>query len=288
MSPSPIAVIGSIPSPPSNQLEIGPLSFNFYGLCIGIGVLVAVWIGQRRWTARGGDYDDIGAVATWAVPAGLIGSRIYHVITDWRPIGEWYKVWEGGLGIPGGLIAGIGVGVWVARRRGMNVGEAIDAIIPGIPVAQAIGRLGNWFNQEIVGGPSDLPWAVEIDPEHRPAGFADEATFHPAFLYEGLWNLALAAFLVWIDRRGVLRRGMILPLYVLGYGVGRFLVEGIRTDPATLVLGIRVNLWTSGGAILASIVALVILARRSPPSYYAPGSDDRAEADDDEETVATS
>ncbi|MEM9561061.1 MAG: prolipoprotein diacylglyceryl transferase [Actinomycetota bacterium] len=278
-----VAVVGSIPSPPSSQLDIGPLSFNYYGLCIGIGVLLAVVIGQRRWAARGGNPEDVAAVATWAVPAGLIGARLYHVITDWRPIEDWLKIWEGGLGIPGGLIAGIGVGVWVARRRGMDLGEAIDALIPGIPVAQAVGRFGNWFNQEIFGGPSDLPWAVEIDPEHRPAEFADQATFHPAFLYEGLWNLALAAFLVWIDRRGMLRRGMILPLYVLGYGIGRFLVETIRTDPATLILGIRVNHWVSGGAVLVSIVALLWLARRAAPSYYADGGPadiDRSDGDD--------
>ena len=266
------ALAGSIPSPASNQLEIGPLTFNYYGMCIAIGVLLAVWIGQRRWWARGGTYDDVSAIAVRAVPAGLVGARAYHVITDWRPIEDWHKVWEGGLGIPGGLIAGVAVGVWTARRRGMNLGEATDAIIPAIPVAQAIGRVGNWFNQEIFGGPSDLPWAVEIDPQHRPAQYFDRETFHPAFLYEGLWNLSLAAFLVWIDRRGVLKRGMILPLYVLGYGIGRFLVETIRTDPATLILGVRVNLWISGLAVISALVALVVLARRSPPSFFAPSS----------------
>lgn len=271
MPASILAALGSIPSPPSNQLDIGPVSFNYYGLCIGIGVVLAVWIGQRRWMVRGGHPDDVSSVAVWAVPAGLIGARAYHVITDWRPASQWVKVWEGGLGIPGGLIAGVGVGVWVARRRGMNLGEAIDALIPGIPVAQAVGRVGNWFNQEIFGGPSDLPWAVEIDQRYRPAEFADESTFHPAFLYEGLWNLGLAAFLVWIDRRGVLRRGMILPLYVLGYGVGRFLVEMIRTDPATEILGVRVNHWMSGAAVILSIVALVVLARRGRPSFFADG-----------------
>ncbi len=282
MSSTLTAIVGSIPSPSSSQLDIGPLALNYYGLCIGIGVVLAVWIGQRRWAARGGDPDDVATVATWAVPAGLVGSRIYHVITDWRPIEDWLKIWEGGLGIPGGLIAGVGVGVWAARRRNMDLGNAIDALIPGIPVAQAVGRLGNWFNQEIFGGPSDLPWAVEIDPEHRPAEFADQATFHPAFLYEGLWNLALAGFLVWIDRQGRLRKGMILPLYVLGYGIGRFLVETIRTDAATEILGIRVNHWVSGGAVLASIVALVILSRRAGPSHFA-GEIDLTDPDVDDE-----
>ena len=200
-------------------------------------------MGQRRWVRRGGHPDDIPEIAKWAVPAGIIGARLYHVITDWRPIEDWIKIWEGGLGIPGGLIGGIGVGYLVARRRLANsdndIGNMLDAAIPGIPVAQAIGRLGNWFNQEIFGGPSDLPWAVEIDEAHRPAEYSDVATFHPAFLYEATWNLLLAGFLIWIDRRGVLKRGMILPLYVAGYGIGRFLVEAVRIDPATEILGVQ-------------------------------------------------
>jgi prolipoprotein diacylglyceryl transferase len=279
VSPNTLALIGSIPSPSSNQIDLGPLSLNFYGLCIGIGVLVAVWMGQRRWAARGGDPEDVASVATWAVPAGLIGARAYHVITDWRPIEEWLKVWEGGLGIPGGLIGGIGVGVWAARRRGMDLGQAVDALVPGIPVAQAIGRLGNWFNQEIFGRPSDLPWAVEIDPQHRPARYADQATFQPAFLYEALWNLAVAAVLIRLDRTGRLRKGMVLPLYVLGYGIGRFLVESIRTDAATHILGIRVNHWMSGAAVVLSLVALVVLSRRSGPSYYAEAAEQTDDSD---------
>lgn len=262
------AVVASIPSPGSNSLKVGPLTLNFYGLCIGIGVVAAVLIAQRRWSRRGGDPDEIAEIAMWAVPAGIIGARVYHIITDWRPIEDWLKVWEGGLGIPGGLIAGIGVGYLVARRRIADLPNALDAVIPAIPVAQAIGRLGNWFNQEIFGGPSNLPWAVEIDQRFRPPEYADQPTFHPAFLYEALWNLGLASFLVWIDRRGVLKRGMILPLYVAGYGVGRFLVESIRTDPATLILGIRVNHWMSGAAIVLSVLALVFAYRKAKPSYW--------------------
>ncbi|MEM7322156.1 MAG: prolipoprotein diacylglyceryl transferase [Actinomycetota bacterium] len=263
------ALIASIPSPSSNALEIGPLTLNYYGLCIGIGVVAAVVIGQRRWADRGGNPDDIGYIATWAVPAGLIGARAYHVITDWRPFDVWFKVWEGGLGIPGGLILGTLVGYWAARRRGLEIGNVIDAVIPGIPVAQAIGRLGNWFNQEIFGRPTDLPWAVEIDERHRPAEFVDESTFHPAFLYEALWNVALAAFLIWIDRRGVLRRGMLLPVYVVGYGIGRFLVEAVRIDTATLILGVRVNHWVSGIAVLAGAAVIAWLFRTGVPSFYA-------------------
>jgi len=274
-------VVASIPSPSSTGLEIGPLTLNFYGLCIGFGVVAAVVLAQRRWTRRGGHPDDIPEIAKWAVPAGVIGARIYHVITDWRPIEDWIKIWEGGLGIPGGLIGGIGVGYLVARRRlsgtDNDLANILDAAIPGIPVAQAIGRLGNWFNQEIFGGPSDLPWAVEIEPEHRPAEFANESTFHPAFLYEATWNLLLAGFLIWIDRRGVLKRGMILPLYIVGYGIGRFLVETIRIDNATEILGIRVNHWVSGLAVVAGSAAIVWLWRNGRPSFWA-GDDADSEA----------
>lgn len=273
--------LAAIPSPSSNQLEIGPLTLNYYGLCIGIGVVAAVIIGQRRWAARGGNPDDISYIATWAVPAGLIGSRVYHLITDWRPIDVWLKIWEGGLGIPGGLIAGVGVGYWAARRRGLDLGNVIDAVIPGVAVAQAIGRFGNWFNQEIFGRPTDLPWGVEIDPEHRPAEYADESVFHPAFLYEALWNLGLFGFLVWIDRRGVLKKGMILPLYVIGYGIGRFIVEGVRIDAATEILGVRVNHWMSGGAVLISALALLLLFKNAGPSYWARGGHSAKGGDDD-------
>ncbi len=269
-------VIASIPSPSSNGFDIGPLTLNYYGLCIGLGVVVAVVMAQRRWTRMGGHPDDIPEIAKWAVPAGVIGARLYHVITDWRPITEWIKIWEGGLGIPGGLIGGIGVGYLVARRRlkgtDGDLRNMLDAAIPGIPVAQAIGRLGNWFNQEIFGGPTDLPWAVEIDEAHRPAEFASEATFHPAFLYEATWNLLLAGFLVWIDRRGVLKRGMILPLYVMGYGIGRFLVETVRIDDATEILGVRVNHWVSGLAVIGALAALAWM-RRGKPSFWASAAE---------------
>ncbi len=270
-------LLASIPSPSSNSLEIGPLTLNYYGLCIGIGVVAAVYLAQRRWAARGGDPDDIGYVATWAVPAGLVGARAYHLITDWRPIEVWLKVWEGGLGIPGGLILGTLAGYWAAKRRDMDIGNLIDAAIPAIPIAQAIGRIGNWFNQEIFGRPTDLPWAVQIDERFRPEEFADEPTFHPAFLYEATWNVGLALFLIWIDRRGVLKKGMILPLYVLGYGIGRFIVEAVRIDAATMILGIRVNHWVSGIAVVAGAAALFWLAKNAVPSFYA--KDESAEAE---------
>lgn len=259
-------MLASIPSPSSNALELGPLTFRYYGLMIALGVLAAVEIASRRWEARGGDRDDILEIAKWVVPAGLIGTRIYHVATDWKRYqGRWFdtlKIWEGGLGIPGGLLLGVLVGVWFARRQGWEVTPLIDSIIPGIPVAQAIGRLGNWFNQEIFGRPTDVPWAVEIDERFRPSEFADSPTFHPTFLYEGLLNLAIAGTLIVADKKKWLKPGQILPLWIALYGIARFIVEGMRIDEASLILDIRVNHWVSGAAVIVGGIWFVILGRR--------------------------
>jgi prolipoprotein diacylglyceryl transferase len=221
---------------------------------IALGALAAVEIARARWKARGGDPEVIATIGKWAIPAGLIGARAYHVATDWRNYqGRWldaFKIWEGGLGIPGGLLVGVTVGVWVARREGLDLRSVLDAGIPGIPVAQAIGRLGNWFNQELFGGPTHLPWGLQIDPEHRPARYALEETFHPTFLYEALWNLVLAAILLELDRRRLLKKGQILPLWIVGYGIGRFVVESVRIDPASLIWGVRVNHWVAAAAVV--------------------------------------
>jgi phosphatidylglycerol---prolipoprotein diacylglyceryl transferase len=201
------------------------------------------------------------------VPAGLVGARIYHVATDWHRFeGRWWHipaVWEGGLGIPGGLAAGVLAGVWVAPRRGLPTAALLDVVASAIPVAQAIGRLGNWFNQELFGGPTDLPWGLEIDPAHRPAGYADIATFHPTFAYEALWNLALAALLIAIERRWHPRPGQLFTAYVDGYAAGRLWVEALRIDPATQLAGMRINLWTSGIVLAAALALLIIRARRA-------------------------
>ncbi len=248
-------MFASIPSPSANALSIGPLELRAYGLMIAIGALVAVTWSQRRHAARGGDAEVIASISMWAIPAGLVGSRLYHVATDWRSFrGRWEDVpavWQGGLGIPGGLMAGALVGVLVARRRGLTMAAALDVMVPTIPVAQAIGRWGNWFNQEVFGRPSDLPWALEIDASHRPADYASVATFHPTFLYEGLWNVALAVMLVRVERRGVLRPGYVTGLWVCGYGLGRLWVETLRSDTASLVAGVRINVWM---ALLAIVV----------------------------------
>ncbi|MGH9112934.1 MAG: prolipoprotein diacylglyceryl transferase [Acidimicrobiales bacterium] len=260
-------ILVSIPSPSDNAIELGPFQLRAYGLAIALGVLAAVWIARRRWTARGGDPDDISGLALWSVLAGLIGARLYHVITDHdRFEGRWlhaFAVWEGGLGIPGGLIAGVGVGAYIAHRRGLPVAELLDVVAPALPVAQAIGRLGNWFNQELFGRPTDLPWGLEIDADHRPARYLDVATFHPTFLYEALWNLALAGLLVWWERRRPGGRpGRLFALYVAGYSLGRAWVEALRIDPATRLFGVRWNIWMSVIAFVAAAGWLAFDARR--------------------------
>jgi prolipoprotein diacylglyceryl transferase len=263
-------VIAYLPSPPVNDVDVGPLEVHAYGVVIAIGVLVAVWIVQQRWSAKGGDTDDVAAIAVAVVPAGLVGARIYHVITDfaryedelWRVV----AIWEGGLGIFGGVTAGAIAGAAAARRRGLNVADLLDAAAPGVPVAQAIGRLGNWFNQELYGRPTDLPWALRIDPEHRPDGLADTAFYHPTFLYEGLWNLALAAVLVVTGRRWHLRPGQLFAGYVAGYATGRLWVESLRIDTATRLLGLRVNLWVGAAVLVAAVCTIAVLQLRARPA----------------------
>ena len=264
------SLLASIPSPPGKSIGIGPLQLRAYGLAIAVGVLAAVWIAQRRYARRGGDPEALAAIAMWAVPMGLVGARLYHVVTDYQRFqGRWWsvvEVWEGGLGIPGGLLAGVITGVVLARRRGLDVPTLLDVVAPAIPIAQAIGRLGNWFNQELFGRPSDLPWAVRIDPEHRPNGLEHVATYHPTFLYEALWNIALAAVLVKLDRTGRFRRGQIFTLYVAGYALGRLWVEALRIDPANEILGVRVNIWTSLVALVVAAAVFVVQSRRAAPA----------------------
>ena len=267
-------MLASIPSPSFNQLDLGPLSVNLYGLMIALGALAGIGIAERRWAARGGDPEDIGSIAVWAVAAGLVGARLYHVITDWRRFeGRWldvFAVWEGGLGIPGGLIAGTAVGAWIAHRRDIPVLWLLDVAAPAIPIAQAIGRFGNWFNQELFGGPTDLPWALRIDPMHRPAGLESVETYHPTFLYEALGNVILAALLVFaVERRFRLRPGQLFTAYVGGYAVLRLFVESIRIDPASEILGWRVNLWVSAITIIAA-AAIIVIRHRAGEREHGP------------------
>jgi prolipoprotein diacylglyceryl transferase len=265
-----------LPSPPRGVWELGPLPLRAYALCIIVGIVVAVVWTERRFTARGGEPGTVTDVAVWAVPFGLIGGRLYHVATDWRtyfgpggnPIQALY-IWQGGLGIWGAVALG-GVGAWIAcRRRGIPLTAFADAAAPGIVTAQAIGRLGNWFNQELYGAPTSLPWGLEIYRRVDPlTGFPDNLTgvavdstpiaiVQPTFLYELLWNLVVAAVVVWADRRFTLARGRAFALYVALYTMGRFVIELLRTDPATRVFGdIRINVVVSVVVFLGAVIYL--------------------------------
>ena len=251
--------IASIPSPSQGVWYLGPLPLRAYAICIVLGVIVAVIMGERRWRARGGVPGTIVDLAVWAVPFGLVGGRLYHVVTDWqlyfgegrRPIEALY-IWNGGLGIWGAISLG-GVGVWLGcRRRGISLSAVADSVAPGIIIAQAIGRWGNYFNQELFGGPSDLPWALEIDPG-RPGTVAGVLTYHPTFLYESLWDLGVGLLLIYLGGRFALRHGRLFSLYVAGYTLGRFWIEGMRSDPAHHILGMRLNQWTSIVFFIAAI-----------------------------------
>lgn len=274
-------LLASIPSPSRSYFSLGPLDIRAYGLAIAVSVLVALWITTRRWRRAIADRDDayraraddlVGTIAVWAVPAGLIGARLYHVITDFDRyqdnLGDVVKIWQGGLGIWGGISVGVLVAVWMLRRGGHSIGTMLDALAPALAVAQAIGRLGNWFNQELYGRPTDLPWALEIDQAHRVAGYGLEETFHPTFAYEALWNLCLAATLVWVIPRVLprLRTGYLFAVYVLGYTAGRIWIELLRIDTANELWGVRINVWTSAIVGLAALAAVLVGLRRGPDS----------------------
>ena len=263
----PAALVASIPSPSSNALELGPLRLNAYGLMIALGVILAVRIAGKGLERYGvGDADDIGSLAMWAVPAGVIGSRLYHVVTDWSRfsgrLGDIPKVWEGGLGIWGGIALGVPVGMWAARRKGLPVATVVTASAPAIAAAQAVGRWGNWFNQELFGKPTDLPWALRVsDAKAAAAGYAPGTTFHPTFLYESFWCIVLCVVLIAIDRRGELRPGRLFFLYAAGYTAMRFFIEGLRIDPAHAAGGLRLNQWVSIVVFAVSVTAFVVLVR---------------------------
>jgi prolipoprotein diacylglyceryl transferase len=268
-------VIAFIPSPGGDSIDIGGLHLRAYGLIIAAGVYVAVRWARARWEARGGAASDITDLAVWCVPAGLVGARVYHVITDWELFrGRWldvFKIWQGGLGIWGAVAGGALAGVIVAHRRGLDTALLFDVAAPVIPLAQAIGRFGNWFNQELFGRPTDLPWAVRIDPSHRPAGYVQYDTFHPTFLYECLWNLTVVAIVLFVERRFRLRRGRLFAVYVAAYTFGRFWIELLRIDPANHILGLRVNDWVSILVFAAAVGVLVVSGRPTgPPASPAP------------------
>ncbi|MEU4211519.1 prolipoprotein diacylglyceryl transferase [Streptomyces sp. NPDC026206] len=279
-----------IPSPSTGVVHLGPVPLRGYAFCIIIGVFVAVWLSNRRWVARGGKAGTVADIAVWAVPFGLVGGRLYHVITDYelyfgagRNWVDAFKIWEGGLGIWGAVALGA-VGAWIGcRRRGIPLPAWADAVAPGLAVAQAIGRWGNWFNQELYGKATDLPWALKIDanPEiGRVAG-----TYHPTFLYESLWCLGVAALVIFADRKFKLGHGRAFALYVAAYTVGRFWIEYLRVDEAHHVLGLRLNGWTSILVFLAAVAYMVISTKRVPGRELVvePGAAEDVEAAEETE-----
>ena len=263
------AVLASIPSPSSGSIHIGPLRLNAYGLMIALGVIVAIRIAGRRAESRGvGTTDDFSSIAMWAVPAGVIGGRVYHVITDYELFrGQWFdavKIWEGGLGIWGGVALGVLVGAWRARVRGLNAWAIVSCAVPAIAVAQAIGRWGNWWNQELFGRPTTLPWGLDIsDYLTVKNGYSVDTLFHPTFLYESMGCLALAFILIALEKRLQPAPGRILAWYVMGYCALRFGIEGLRIDPAHSAGGLRLNQWVSIGAFSAAALFIGITRLRS-------------------------
>ncbi|WUV15381.1 prolipoprotein diacylglyceryl transferase [Streptomyces sp. NBC_01485] len=257
-----------IPSPSHGVLYLGPIPLRGYAFCIIIGVFVGVWLGNRRWVARGGRVGTVADIAVWAVPFGLVGGRLYHVITDYelyfsegRDWVDAFKVWEGGLGIWGAISLGA-VGAWIGcRRRGIALPAYADAIAPGIALAQAIGRWGNWFNQELYGRETDLPWALHITSsvDGRVPGY-----YHPTFLYESLWCIGVALLVIWADRRFKLGHGRAFALYVAAYCAGRAWIENMRVDDAHHILGLRLNVWTALIVFVLAVAYIVISAKKRP------------------------
>ncbi|CAM5657238.1 prolipoprotein diacylglyceryl transferase 1 [Streptomyces spiroverticillatus] len=254
-----------IPSPAAGEIHLGPIPLRGYALCIIIGVFVAVWYGNKRWIARGGKPGTVADIAVWAVPFGLVGGRLYHVVTDYQLYfsegKNWvnaFKIWEGGLGIWGAVALGA-VGAWIGcRRRGIPLPAWADAMAPALVIAQAIGRWGNWFNQELYGRATDLPWALKITKGDEPG------LYHPTFLYESLWCLGVAAVIVWADRRFKLGHGRVFALYVALYCAGRGWIEYMRIDDAHHILGLRLNVWTAIIIFVLAVVYFVLSSRLRP------------------------
>jgi prolipoprotein diacylglyceryl transferase len=302
-------VIAYFPSPPQGVWHLGPVPIRAYALFIIIGIVAALLIGDRRWEARGGERGVIYDIALWAVPFGLIGGRLYHLATDWRTyFGEGgagpaaaLRIWDGGLGIWGAVALG-GVGAWIAcRRRGIPLPAFGDAIAPGIVLAQAIGRLGNYFNQELFGRETTMPWGLEIFYRRDPAGFVDVHSLdgvstgqlamvvQPTFLYELLWNLLVFAVLIYLDRRFTIGHGRLFALYVAGYCIGRFCIELLRDDAATHIAGIRINSFTSTFVFIGAVVYLILAPKgREDPASLSGSAADRLVPDSvDEDTEDT-
>ena len=308
-------VLLSIPSPPISGWQIGPFFLHIYALCLITGMIAAWLIGSRRWQARGGTVEQFETIVLVAIPSGIVGARIYHVLTH---LGDYFgpgidpwsalRIWEGGIAIYG-AIGGGALAAWLmCRHEGVRFSSMADSLAPGIAVGQALGRFGNWFNQELYGLPTDLPWGLEIDAAHRVPGFEQYTTFHPTFAYEAIWNVLVALALIWADRRFRLGRGKVFALYIALYGFGRFFTEGIRLDFSYDTFGpIRFNQAMAALICLAGVAIFVWLMRNRPgreASVYLDGheppspdgdadgtaaarADEAIEAEADEQTEAT-
>ena len=276
-------ILNSIPSPDVSSFELGPIRVHFYALFILLGIALAIWVGSRRFKQRGGQAGMILDIALWAVPFGIVGGRIFHVLTHWdyyfyagADLTKVFAVWEGGLAIFGALILG-SVGAFIgARTAGIKFLAFADAIAPGVLVAQAIGRIGNYFNNELFGLPTTLPWGLEISTANPayPAGLPAGVLFHPTFLYELIWNLMGFAVLIWLDRKLKLRWGQMFAAYLITYSIGRAFIESIRIDPSEIFFGLRTNVWSAIFTIAIGVALFVWSRRRhkeEETSVYLPG-----------------
>jgi prolipoprotein diacylglyceryl transferase len=268
------AILASIPSPPNGVFDVGPLTIHMYGVMLLLAIAACIWLTGARWVRWGGDWDLVFRVAIWGVIAGIVGARAYHDLTSWNEDpaihDHWYgpfAVWQGGLGIWGAIPAGVLVGAWIVRRSGSSVRLFMDACAPGLLLAQAIGRWGNWWNQELYGKHTDLPWGLEIH------GKGAANTYHPTFLYEFLWDGLGVLLLLWIDRRFKLRRPALFMLYVAYYTAFRIYEETLRIDPSAHFGGQRLNFWVSIGFFVASVACFVwwqFLRKPGKPSEPKP------------------
>ena len=256
-------MFASIPSPSWSSLSIGPIELRVYGFLIAVGVVLAIRrLGSGLERFKTGGSEAAASIGMWGVGAGLIGARLYHVVTEWDRfsgnLSEIPKVWHGGLGVPGGVLLGTIVGVLRARSFGISTAETLHAAAPAIPLAQAVGRWGNWFNQELFGRPTTLPWALRIDDDHLPAAYESGTTFHPTFLYESVWTLGLSLWLVRLSGSSRFAGSRLFALYVSGYGLGRLWIEGLRIDDASVIGGLRWNQWVAIAAIVGGLIYLAV------------------------------